>query len=361
MSGLVKRALLLGIAFQLSFWSLAVFFSPSISAAADAGTVLTTSPISIDLSTHPGQTATTSLQVQNNSTKSETISVKLAKFKVQGQAGRATIYTPSATDISTSWVHFSQNSFVAQPGVWTTITMNIAIPPYAALGYYYAVLFVPSTGAVNQQTDTNIVKGANAILVLVDTNSKNEQKQLSVSSFTTQKGLYEFLPVNFNITVHNSGNIHLIPQGDVYITRSKTGKTLASLPFNSAEGNVLPDSYRQFQASWTNGFPAFVQKRINGQIVSNSHGVPIQQLKWNWASSFSQIRFGKYYAHLVLVYYNGVADISVNSYVTFWVIPWKLILLVIFGIAAIIILWKQVKKLTKRLISKLKTTVKATD
>ena len=274
------------------------------------------------------------------------ISIRLERFRVEGEDGQAAIYAPSASDISIAWVHFSKNSFQAEPGVWTNVTMTIQVPPSATLGYYYAILFEPS---VAKSSTSNTIKSANAILVLLNTNSKNEQKQLRVGSFAVQKKLYEFLPANFTVTVRNSGNIHLIPEGDIYISRQRNGKAIASLPINSGQGNVLPDSTRQFDVQWNDGFPVFQLKRIDGQIVSDSKGQPIEQLQWNFSSSLSKIRFGKYYAHLVLVYSNGHEDIPINSYVSFWVIPWKLIILLIVALVAVGLLWKFIKKFMRKL------------
>jgi len=352
MPGSVKRNLILGTVLQVLLFT--IVFSPKLEAASNTGSVLTTSPVAVDLSTSPGKPVSTTLQVQNNSQKAETVSVRLEKFKVQGETGQAAIYTPSRGDVSTGWVHFSKTSFVAEPNVWTNVTMTISVPPYAALGYYYAVLFVPNTAPSALPVNTNAVKGANAILVLLDTNSKDEQKQLHIANFASQKKLYEFLPANFTITVQNSGNIHLIPRGDIYISRTKNGKTIDSLDINSGQGNVLPKSSRQFQVQWADGFPAFQLKRINGQIVSDSRGRPVQELQWNFSSSLSKVRFGKYYAHLALVYNNGIEDVPVNGYVSFWVIPWKLILIIVFALAAVIVFWKFIKKLIRKLWKKIR-------
>jgi hypothetical protein len=311
--------------------------------ASSKGTVLTTSPIAIHLSTKPGQTVTTTMQVQNNGTTPVTIALRLEKFKALGESGQAAIYAPNSADPSLYWVHFSQTSIVAQPGVWNSVTVTIDVPIDASLGYYYAVLFEPQVQASTQNGLSNVVKGANAIFVLLDTNSANENRQLSVSSFTSLHGIYEYLPATFTATIDNPGNIYLIPNGDVFISRTPNGKALATLDINPGQGAILPQSPRQFQVQWSDGFPVFVPKRINGQIVSNSKGVPEQVLQWNSNSSFSKIRFGHYYAHLALVYNNGTNSKVTNVYVSFWVIPWKLILLFVFVIALIIFLWKFLK------------------
>ncbi len=323
------------------------------SAASVSGSDLTTSPVAVDLSAKPGQSISTTLQVQNNSPQPVTINVHLDKFKANGETGQAAIYSPAKDDNSVNWVSFSRSSFVAEPGVWNSVVATINLPTNAASGYYYAVLFEPQTAGTHGSS-TDVIKGANAIFILLNANAGNEKRQLSVTGFTSQKSIYEYLPATFTMTVKNTGNIYVAPQGDVFISRTMNGKVLASLGVNSAAGNVLPDSSRQFSVSWQDGFPIFAPKRINGQIVSNSNGQPIEQLQWNSNSSFSKIRFGKYYAHLALVYNNGITNETTDAYVSFWVIPWKLILLVIVIIAALITIWVYFKKSIKAGYRKIK-------
>jgi hypothetical protein len=341
----------------IALWSVSFLFlfSPKVHAAPNGpttvGSYLTTSPISLDVTVSPGQSETATLAVQNDSSQPETINVKLDKFSANGNFGAASIVTPEKTDPSVGWVHFSKTNFVAQPGIWNNITMTISIPNYASLGYYYAVLFIPKSA----QTSSNVseqIKGANAIFVLVDTNSTNEAKQISLTSFSSLSGLYQFLPATFNILVKNIGNIHLIPQGDVYISRTLNGKVIDTLPINSNLGNILPNSSRQFTAIWTDGLPSFEAKTVDGQALTVKNGQPVEQLRWNFSEPISKFRFGKYYAHLVLVYNNGNHDVPINAYLTFWVIPWKLILIILAAIAAVIVFWKSIKKGIKQLITR---------
>ena len=312
--------------------------APKVQAATTTGSYLTTTPISVDLSAKPGQSTSTTLEVQNNTTQPETITVKLDKFSASNDLGSASIVSPGKTDPSVSWVHF---------------TKTISLPSYASLGYYYAVLFTPKSSQISPNVNAQI-KGSNAIFVLVDTTSGNEVKQLSLTNFSSLSGLYQFLPATFNILVKNIGNIHLIPQGDVFISRTPNGKVIDALAINSGLGNVLPDSSRQFSASWTDGLPSFEAKKVAGQTITKHDGVPVQQLSWNFSESISKFRFGRYYAHLVLVYNNGNRDIPINAYLSFWVIPWKLILIILLCIAAVVFFWKSLKKGTKKIYKRVK-------
>lgn len=354
MSGnVVRRKLLVCVVAAAVICGLGFIVTAKTNAASVTGSDLTTSPVAVDLSVKPGQSISTTLQVQNNSPEPVNINVRLDKFKANGDSGQAAIYSPSKSDDSVNWVSFSRTSFLAEPGVWNSVVATINPPSNAANGYYYAVLFEPQT-ASSHGSSTNVIKGANAIFILLNANSGNEKRQLEVTGFTSQKSIYEYLPANFTVTVKNTGNIYVAPQGDVFISRKMNGKPLASLDINSAAGNVLPNSSRQFSVSWQDGFPVFVPKKINGQIVSSSNGQPVQQLQWNSSSSFSKIRFGKYYAHLAFVFNNGVTNETTDAYVSFWVIPWKMILILIVIIAAAVVIWRFFKKSIKAGYQKLK-------
>lgn len=354
--GVLFRRVFVGAAL-LVFAGTGIIAPGRAAAASNTGSVLTTSPIAVNLAGKPGQAITTTLQVQNNSPLAKTIDVSLRLFKASGETGQAALYKPDSKNLSATWVHFSENSFAAEPGVWHRITMTINLPEDAALGYYYAVLFQPR-GVSPLPDDTNKFKSANAIFVLVDAQTSGERRSLFLNSFASAKHVYEYLPADFTVTINNPGNIHVVPTGNVFISRSKTGKVLATLAFNAGHGNILPQSTRQFQAEWSDGFPAFRPKRVNSQVVSDKAGKPIQELHWDSNSSLSKIRFGRYYAHVALVYNNGLTNVTTDSYVSFWVIPWKLILLVIAVLAVIVGTWIVVMKVLRKLARLLRKPAK---
>ena len=316
--------------------------------AATSSATLTTAPISVNLDSTPGSTTSTKLQVQNNSSEPLTITVHLEEFKASGTGGQAQIYIPPANDPSLSWVHFSQTSFVAEPGVWNNVTMTVSLPKQAAQGYYYAVIFAPSTIST-QSKNANVVKGANAIFVLVDSNNSKDNNQLSVSSFSVSSKSYNYLPVTFNINVKNTGNVFTVPSGDIYISRTPNGKSIDTLAINSGAGNVLPETHRVFNLNWDDGFPVYVTKTVDGTEVIGKNGKPIQQLQWN-LNKITSFRFGKYYAKMVLVYNKGTIDVPVTGLVSFWVIPWPLIIAAVMSLVAIILVWEIFKRYIRKIL-----------
>jgi hypothetical protein len=318
----------------------------ALAATGNSGTNLTTAPIYTDLVVKPGNTTSTTLQVQNNAAKPVTVNIKLKEFDALGDSGNAHIYTPPVGDLAVQWVSFSKNNFLAQPGVWNNITMTISVPTYAAFGYYYAVLFTPAITVNANTPNTNKVQSSNAILVLVNANTPGEKQQLSVSSFKSTKGLYEYLPATFNINIKNDGNVFVVPSGDIYISRTKTGPVIDTLNVNPNGGNILPASARNFTIQWENGFPVYQVKRVNGQTVTSKSGQPEMQLSWN-ISKLGSFRIGRYYARYVVIYSNGTRDIPVSGEITFWVMPWTILILGLFSLLSlpfIVITYVQFKK-----------------
>ena len=315
------------------FAPLSVFAAPP---GADAAFNITSSPLPISLTTTPGKPVSTDLRVQNSGTQTANIKVSLLKFKSSDKTGKPLLIKQDPNkDTFFNWVTFSKTSFTAEPGEWNTVTMTIDPPSSAANGYYYAVLFSQDTSKTQVGPKSSKLAGATATLVLLDVQTPGQKRQLEVTAFKTDHKLYEYLPVNFTVSVKNTGNIHLIPAGDIFISRGHNKKNLAVISFNPNAGNVLPNSTRDFNSSWTDGFPVFETKRDNGQIVADKKGTPIQQLKYDFSKT-DRLRFGKYYAHLLLTYNDGKKDIPIEAEVSFWVVPWKVIGLVILLIIAAI-------------------------
>jgi hypothetical protein len=309
---------------------------------------LTTSPLPVTLTTTPGGTISSDLRVQNSGTTPVQLKVNLLKFKANGENGQPQLLQRETGDDFFDWVTFSKASFLAEPGVWNTVTMTIATPTTAAFGYYYAVVF--SEDNSSQPTtapNANTLSGATATLVLLDVQAPGAKRQLDLVSFSTDKKLYEYLPTTFNIRVNNSGNVHAVPIGNIYISRDHKN-TIAVLNVNEAAGNILPDSSRTFQTNWEDGFPVYTVKRDNGQIVSDKNGNPEQQLNWDF-SKISNLRFGRYYAHLLLIYDDGTKDIPLEAEVSFWVVPWKMLPLVLLVVIMIFVgIWSTGRGVLRR-------------
>jgi hypothetical protein len=284
---------------------------------------LAISPLPILLDAKPGTTASADLRVNNPTSHDEQLKVVLKTFTVDGPNGTVTLHDTSPADDFVNWISFSRTNFTAPPGLWQTVHMTIKIPSTAAFGYYFAVEFAHANPPAGTGVGTSL-QGAVASFVLLNAHVPGETKQLQVTSFSADHRIYEFLPANFTIKLHNSGNIFAGASGNIFIKRGS--KQVAILNVNANHGLLIPSSNRIFNVSWDDGFPVHkVVKDNNGQPLKDKDGKPVTKLSWNFGQA-AKLRFGHYTAQLALVYNNGTRDVPINGTVSFWVVPWRLII-----------------------------------
>ncbi len=152
----------------------------------------------------------------------------------------------------------------------------------------------------------------------------NAKRDVQLVTIQSTRSIYEYLPASIDIKLKNKGNIHVAPVGSLYIL--KKDKQVGLVDFNKAGGNVLPGTNRVFNLEWNDGFPRQDNKKENGVAVRDKDGKEIKELKWEF-SQIPKFRIGKYTAKLLAVYsdVNG-REIPVEGSVSFWVIPWKILL-----------------------------------
>ncbi len=298
-------------------------------AAEDTSLNLTTSPLPINLVAKPGTNVTTQLRIKNSGNKTEKLKVGLLKFAAFGEEGKPRLLDRQPGDDFFDWVSFSEPSFTAEPNIWHTIDMTIKLPKSAAFGYYYAVTFSRVDAPVPNGEKQAALAGATATLVLVEARVPGAKRQVEVVEFKADHGFYEYLPVSFNIRLKNQGNVHVVPTGNIIINKAKRGeKDIGLIDVNPEHGNILPGSNRIYVADWSDGFPVQILTRDGDKILTDGQGKPQTSLKWD-LSQASKLRFGHYTAKLLMIYDDGTRDVPIEALVSFWVIPWRLILVLI--------------------------------
>ena len=307
----------------------------------NSGLNLTTSPLPVGIIAKPGETVSTNIRMKNSGIKAERIQVSLLKFSANNDQGQPRLADREVGDDYFDWVTFSQRVLIAEPNVWNDLKMTIQVPKEAQLGYYYAVVFTRAAEAGDGQAT---VAGGAATLVLLDVPSPNTKRELKITKFSSKKKVYEFLPANFKIEIKNTGNIHLIPAGQLYIEKGDNLE-LGTVEINKTRGNILPDSDRSFTADWNEGFPLYKEKIEDGKVAKNKNGDNEYNLTWNFNDS-SRFRFGKYTARALVVYSDGKRDVPLEATVTFWVIPWRILgVILLFVILLGVSLWTIGRKL----------------
>ena len=80
----------------------------------------------------------------------------------------------------------------------------------------------------------------------------------------------------------------------------------------------------------------------------------------------SKLRFGRYWAKVVVVYNNGQSDIPTTAMVSFWVVPWKfigigLLILILVMVGIIFSAGSTIKSVRRRGRKRRKATVEHHD
>ena len=325
-------------------------FSFSVQAA-DGALRLTTSPLPINLSVEPGHSVSTQLRIKNDGDQKENLRIDLMKFKADGESGAPMPLDREPGDDFLDWVRFSEDAFSIEPNQWKTINATFDVPETAAFGYYYAIVFSRSGEITSTGERQTTVTGGTAVLVLLEAKVPNAKREVTVTSFSADRKWYEFLPATFTVKLRNTGSVHIAPRGNLFIGRPGE-KADTVVEVNLGKGNILPDSNRAFESRWTDGFPVYRDKEMDGKKVQDAEGKTVQELVWNW-KDVSRFRFGKYEAKLLLVYDDGTRDVPIEGTIEFWVIPWRLLSGGLFiGLFALLGIKSTVERIWRRLFGK---------
>ena len=329
------------LSFAYLFIGLLVFIGSISALSANAQTPaanydVTVSPVFFDLTENPGDTISTKVRIRNNTTSP--LPIKLQVEAMTGDANGNLVLRNTSPDNSISWIKFANNNtFVAKPLEWTDVPFTITIPKDAAYGYYFAITFTQDNTSPLAKTGAKIT-GAAAVPILLDVRKPGAKADAKILQFTTSNYINEYLPIDFTIKVSNTGNIHVRPVGNIFISNG-VDNNIATLDVNSTQGTIIPNTNKTFNVSWDDGFIVREPVMVNGQVKLDKNGQPVTTLQINW-NKLTSFRIGKYTANLLLVFDNGTRDVPLETKVSFWVIPWKVILIMLVALIVIIVLMR---------------------
>ena len=294
--------LLLGCFFGFSW-----FLIKSTTAQEGVGQGLEISPPVIALTADPGKTVKTNILVRNVTSTDLVVTGESNDFVAAGEDG-----TPKVLLGEDETSPYSIKDWITIPGRVTlvpkeikTMSVVINVPEDASPGGHYGV--VRFTGTPPNLEGQGVALTASLGSLVLLSVSGDITQQLSIEEFSANKAgktgtFFESLPINLVERLKNSGNVHERPAGAITV-RNMFNKTVATFPYNPQARYVLPDSTRKFEQT------------LDTTVTDGKR------------------LFGKYTATLSVTYGEGNNQ-TATSTLTFWIIPWKLILGVI---AAIII------------------------
>jgi hypothetical protein len=312
----ILSAVLVGLLFILNI-------QPAVAASAnDSGLSLEVSPSPIVLTLKPGETKTVDVRIFNAGANTETLKIVLQNFTTNKKNSQVNLDDKLPPEVN-DWIRFAKPVFTVKAGERVTQQVSITVPDSAGFSYNFAMV-ISRQNADKAPTGQSTVLGSVAIFTLLNIDRPGAIKKLTVESFVSSKKYYEYLPAELTLKLTNEGNSLILPAGNAFIQRTaNSNEPITVLPINPSSLYLLPGVTRDYQIKWDDGLPHYVIKAAAANAPTE------RNLEWNWRDS--TFRIGRYVARTVVVYNDGQRDVPVEAQVSFWVIPWKIILGVILA------------------------------
>lgn len=291
--------------------SITINHAYSAKAATDNAQGLQISPVLVDILADPGKTYSFKISILNVTTGDLLFKPIINDFQSKNDSGEPDIILDGTVPSTTlkGWISPIPDITVkAKKSV--EVNVSISVPVGAEPGGHYGVVRFSGIAPALDKSGVSLAASAGPLILLRVSGAVTEK--LVVKDFYTVRGKnrnvwFESSPITFIEKITNTGNIHLKPVGNLVVT-NMFGNTVASLKVNDEKGNILPSGTRSFS----------------------------QKLE-------SKIMFGRYTANLALAY--GTTGQALTSTISFWVIPYKIIIL---SLATLIILFMAIKNMIRK-------------
>ena len=270
-------------------------------------------PPRLEILANPGETVTKEVKIRNISSSDKLINTSSKNFVVLDDIGTPTQFdnTNEGTNrwASSSWVHISNTTFTLKPGEIRSLNITINVPKTAIPGGYYNMILHNTKNEAYLNSSGSLVE-TNVGTLLYITVPGNIQESAQITNFFAPK-FSEYGPINLNVTIRNTSDIHISPVGTITISNWLGGQT-AKLDLNPT--NIFPYTSRNLTNTLSN--------------------------KW---------LFGRYTASLKANF--GFSNQSLNSTIYFWVFPWRFVTLIIIALILITVITILIKKKQPKLTS----------
>jgi hypothetical protein len=309
-----------------------------------AGVNLTLSPVFMNLLVDAGKSVKRTFKITNNNDFVESYNIVVLKY-ISDNKGSIIPADLDKQDNTVKWFKFAKDTVSVAPKRTETIEFELTVPEDAFLGYYFGIALERAKDDFGAR-DTAKVVGAPTIPVLLEVRRQigkdtvgadadpTKYKSGEIATFRTTSPWYEYLPAEFDIAFENTGKIHLVPFGEIFIGQGKDTE-ISSVSVNENGSNTLPGSTRTYKAFWDDGFIVREPVMENGKVKVDGKGNTVYKENIYW-DKLTKFRIGRYTANVVLVYNNGQYDVPLEKQITFWVLPWKIIIITVIVISILL-------------------------
>ncbi len=278
-------------------------------AAAQGSEGLKVTPAIIEDKVNPGDVYRFTITVTNIAPTPKTFTLSAQDIKGLDDAGlpifAAEDEEPTAYALS-SWITISEPSITLGAGESRTVPYSVRVPAQTSPGAHFGGVFFDSGTAKPTTTGSAVSMKVGTIINLRIAGDVVEEARLR--EFSTDKMIYSSPAASFNARVENLGNVLARPHGLIEIT-DMWGKQVGSVEVNEGGASVFPGSDRTYVSEW----------------------------------SHDGFAFGRYQAVLALNY-GDESKKTISATTSFWVLPLKMMALVLGGLLGIILLlWVSVR------------------
>jgi len=252
-------------------------------------------PGKIEILADPGEEFTRELLITNRTGADRLIRIEVEDFRGTKDPQRTVEFVGPDEENPFSlrnYVHPDIKEIILSHGQRLRLPVKIIIPENAEPGGLYGAVMISSTeptkpgSAVEKEKAKGKIKVITRLATLIFVRVKGEVKEEGrLTEFKVDKRFYEKGPISFALLYENTGNVHLDPYGVIEI-KNIFGKKVGEIQLDP--WFAMPDSVRLKKVKWEKGFLC-----------------------------------GRYSA--VAKINRGYKDIIDEKTVSFWVIPWKII------------------------------------
>jgi len=268
---------------------------------AQTSSALSISPLTFEININPGQSVKNIVKISNLTDGMLQIRMEAQDFTAAGEAGEVVVKEElSETYSMAKWISIDPETFELEPRSHQMVEFTVSAPVDAEPGGHYGTILASTIGGMAPGGAMVVPKVGALLLTQV---AGEVEELLWVKTFEVAP-FFEYGPVDFSLRFENQGTVHLKPRGLISIANWR-GQEIDSLAL--PQKNVLPNSIREIKVSWDK----------------------------HWL-------FGKYIATLTAIY--GTTNEPISATVGFWVIPWKVLSVVLAVILVMTIFFYRTRK-----------------
>ena len=255
---------------------------------------------------NPGESVTKYIYVTNRIKGATKFKVEVEDFVGSRNPNQTVVLLGNGKALNSSidYIQPDTKEFTLNFGQKIAIPVKVSLPNNVAPGGYYGSVLISNEpeviSGVQKDTTQNFTRVISRLGTLFFIRAKGAAKESgNLEDFRIageKQAFYEKGPLSFEILFNNDGNVHLVPYGNISVTNI-FGHSIAELPVDAYF--ALPNSLR-----------------FRNVLLPN------------------EFLIGRYTAKIHLN--RGYKNLLDEKTITFWVLPWKLVLGIVFGVLIVI-------------------------